>query len=187
MNASASPADETVPVPAAPPRSRGRKGAEKEAAFWNELETEIGPRDAGRAWGFFQALTGPDDLCLEYGPRSVVLKMPPPTGDDRKAKVSFVTLHPTGGLNSSGHFCGTQRDRGIPQDVADRIAYQFWASLHAVDVRFSPTAEVTQHRPQKFVPFAEIGDRLPALSRCIGKAADDVRAAFAGAGAAPSA
>ncbi len=171
-------------VTPAPPRRPGGAKGRKEAAFWEELAKELGPGDAGRAREFMTALAAPPDLVLEYGKRSVVLKMMAPKPFTGRA--SLLTLHPTDGLNNDQHLLNMLVRRGIPPDVVDPLVNGYWRRLHEVEPQFALEGRI-QTETGDFVPFRTVKSRLPELSRCVERAAEDVRAAFAEAGVAPAA
>ena len=167
-------------VRSAPFRSAGGRAKKLgESEFWEEVGTDLGADDAEVARGFLTDLADRLDLELHYPGQSVVLKMPVPADD--RGSVSVLVLHKTGGLNNDGHFRGTLQDRGrrLPEEVADRIARDFWQALHEVEPQFSPDGGFSQTQPGKFVPFPKLKDRLPAASRCVEKAVADAREAFA--------
>ena len=169
----------TAPPPSPPRRAAKRARGQKEAAFWEELRTNVGAENAGRAREFLNSLVDRNGLHLRRPSRSIILKMK--VLGPKVGWVSFLVLHPDGGLNNDRHLISMLERRGLPSSVANQIARDYWKSLHDVEPRFAPGGRV-QTDAENFVPFSSVRDRLPELTRCVENAAEAVRAALAEAG-----
>jgi hypothetical protein len=139
------------------------------------VEKSVGYQRRDEIKAFYDDLTKSFELEPEFKAAALMLKVPDTSGEH--SGVSVLALEKQGRIYNTNHMKHQLKRWGVPLEVVDQVASDYWNALHQIDCRFSPEG-ITHVAPRLFLPFADLVTKLDEIKGAVGNVVGRIRAEF---------
>ena len=146
-----------------------------EEAFLRDVEKSVGHERREEIKTFYNDLTTSFSLEPEFKAAALMLKVPDP--NDEHSGVSVLAIEKQGRIYNTNHMKRQLKRWGVPEEVVDEVASDYWNALHEIDSRFSPEG-ITHVAPRLFLPFEDLVAKLDAIKAVVGNVVGKIRAEY---------
>ncbi|GIW99934.1 MAG: hypothetical protein KatS3mg111_3267 [Pirellulaceae bacterium] len=163
-----------------PPQEVERKSRVSltEEEFLDAVEQAAGRECRQRMFEFYTDLVESFGLEPVFKAAAVMLKVPHPDGEEVGASV--LALEKQGRIYNTEHLLRQLKRWKLNEQDVERIVFEYWEALHAIDPRFRREG-IVHAALSHFLPFMEITDQLPAIKQCVGRFVANIRTLYTAA------